>query len=103
MPSHREEILLVQQVITHPAGFNLDVFGDCIAIQGNDQGTFEVTWTPVPDPAIPTTSIRRGTRPVLPYRSFTNSLRAAAFFVWKRHKLEYGVDCEAKACRGAGI
>jgi hypothetical protein len=91
MPTHRDEILLIHQVVTHPAGYNIDLFGDLVEIQGNDQGTYEVAWCPGPNAK------------AHPYRSFKSPLRAAAFFVWKRHKLGFGVDYDEKACKEAGL
>jgi hypothetical protein len=89
MRSYRDEIFLVYTAITHPAGYNIDLFGGLIEIQGNDQGTIEVTWY--------------AGKNKYPFRSFTNPLRAAAFFVWKRHQLKFGVDYDEKACKEAGL
>lgn len=37
MPSYRDEILLIHSVITHPAGFNVDLFGDLVTAREHSE------------------------------------------------------------------
>ena len=80
----REEVLLVHKIITHPAGYDLGLFGGLLSIRSTDQETFEVE-----SEGIKVTWIRN--------RSFKSSLRAAATFVYLRHKWGIGIDHDIKA------
>lgn len=80
--SKQEEIDFVVQVITHPAGFDLDLFG-CFCIRPTDQGVWCVAWV---DPINP---INIGTE-----KCFSTPIEAATFFVNKRYEDRIGIDFE---------
>jgi hypothetical protein len=82
------EVELVMCVISHPAGYDLDLFGGMLLIRSTDQDTVEVEWL------LPANSIRTSSE--TEYESFpSEQLRdAAIFFVKKRHEMKLGIDFE---------
>ena len=82
-----QEIELVYQVITHPAGFILDLFGGMLCIRSYfvEVGTeWEVTWEEILD----------GGKVVDSFRQFLDAKEAATFFVEKRYDMQLGIDME---------
>lgn len=79
----QDEIQLVRLVLTHPAGFNLDLFGGMLNIRTTDQNTIEVEWEEL-----------NGKK----YKSFslTELDQACEYFVEKRYDMELGIDFEAE-------
>lgn len=80
------EVALVEQLITHPAGFGLDYGGGLLVIHLSDEEGFEVEWDAMKD-----------SKPLNGFKGFKaeRSHEAATFFVKKRHELRLGVDFEA--------
>lgn len=72
-----EEIAFVISVITHPAGYDLDLFGD-FCIRPTDQGVWCVDWA---DESF----------------TFDNPRSAAEHFVRLRFSREIGIDFEDAA------
>lgn len=85
------EILFVEKVVTHPAGYDLDLFG-MMNIRPTDQLIWEVSWEEILDQ----------TRCTL-YKTFSSAREAAEFFVLKRKERQLGIDIEAQLCRAAGL
>lgn len=78
-----EEIKFVTSVITHPAGYDLDLFG-MYCVRPTDQGVWCVSW-------------EENGKTV--ERTFNTPEVAAAFFVNMRHEREAGIDIETKLFR----
>jgi hypothetical protein len=72
-----EEAEILRAVITHPAGFCINMFHDVLGIRPHTDG-YEVNWN------INETDTG--------YVDFTNAMDACVFFVNKRIELEIGVD-----------
>ncbi len=93
MPTAAEfqaEVYLVTSVITHAAGYDLDLFGGMLVIRStggpmNDEETFEVEW-----------NMMIGTKSEVGTQSFPRDRpeQAATFFVTKRQELRLGLDYE---------
>lgn len=79
----QEEIDFVVSVLTHPAGYNLGLFGT-LGIRSTDQLTWEVEWEAIDNNH---------------WKSFDNPVDAATFFVKFRHQHEMGLDIEAELFR----
>lgn len=78
-----EEIELIIKVITHPAGFIVDMFGGALSIHGTeDPDCWEVSWEV--DESFCT------------WKSFATAQEAAQFFCEQRRKREIGMDIEAE-------
>lgn len=79
-----EEIVLIYEVITHPAGFIVDLFGGLCTIRSHCDG-YEVAWKEILD----------GMECDF-HRDFTHdeAKEAVVFFVDKRFELECGIDIE---------
>lgn len=90
----RDEILAIYKLLTHPAGFDINLYGDLLTVRSTDQNTYEVEWS---DDALP----EEGMANSFCYRSFKSPLRAAATFVHYRHAWKLGEDYVAEACRAA--
>ena len=82
LDNKEREIQIVLQVINHPAGFDLDLFGHMLNI-GSTNSNWEVTWEELLDDQIVET-----------YKEFFSVEEAARFFVEKRHDLQLGIDFE---------
>ena len=83
-----EEIEFVLKVITHPVGYDLDLFGT-MCVRPTDQGVWCVSWeenTKIVDGKF-TTDERE--------QCFPTPQEAAEFFVRKRIADEIGLDFEA--------
>lgn len=76
----QEEIEFVTQIIIHPAGYDLGLFGG-LYIRSTDQNTWEVTCM---------------AEPYDQYKSFNSAKKAAEYFVETRLKLQLGADFEGK-------
>lgn len=81
------EVAAVEAIITHPAGYDLDLFGGMLVIRStggpmNDEETFEVEW------GLSETNVG--------CKSFPRDAahEAATFFVNKRRALRLGLDFE---------
>ena len=81
-----EEIALIKNIITHPAGFNLGLHM-LLTIRSHSDG-FEVAWGKAAK------CIDEYDKNY--YKDFTDAQEAAEFFVNKRHELELGIDIEYK-------
>ena len=79
----QEEIIFVTKVITHPAGYDLDLFGT-MCVRPTDQLIWEVDWEESID----------GKR-VEKYKEFPTAKEAAEFFVHKRYEIQLGEDVES--------
>ncbi len=79
-----DEIKLVYNVITHPAGFLLDLFGESLYIRSTKH-EFEIGWETVLDGQVCNS-----------HKLFWDALVAATFFVNKRYELKIGIDFEGK-------
>jgi hypothetical protein len=90
----RAEIQAVLTLLKHPAGFDINLYGDLLTVRSTDQGTYEVEWDP---DYIPLGANANS----FGYRSFKCPLRAAATFVYYRHAWKLGEDYVAEACREA--
>lgn len=93
MSKKEKEITLIYQVITHPAGYILDLFGNMLYIRSyfTEFGTeWEVVWEEV---------IEGGTV-VDSFRQFRDAMEAATFFVEKRFSMQLGIDIEASLMKG---
>lgn len=90
MTDRRGEVDLLVDVLSHPAGFDVGIFG-LLAIRTTDQETVEVEWVAV-----------RGRR--AGHRSFPiGKLRAAVqLFVRLRRAHRLGADIERKLYAGSG-
>ena len=90
---NRKEVSLLFAVLTHPAGFSVDLLG-FLGLRSTNQGIFEVDWEDVlrghPAP------IRFAGGRLTRYRTFKSPLRAVATFCWLRQKWQVGVDIEAQ-------
>jgi hypothetical protein len=82
-----EEIALIYQIITHPAGYILDLFGEMLFIRST-MYEFEVGWESREDNLVINT-----------YKLFWDALEAVTFFVEKRHEMQLGVDFETELMR----
>ena len=76
---------LVVAVITHKAGFDLDLFGGMLCARGTEQGVFCVSWN---------TDAASAGGPSDQEEEFKDPVEAATFFVQKRHELKLGMDYE---------
>lgn len=79
-----EEIELIHKVITHPAAFAIDMFGDLLTIRSHCDG-YEVAWKEFLDGM--ECNFHRDFR-------HEESMEAATFFIEKRYQLECGIDIE---------
>jgi hypothetical protein len=87
----RAEVDFVTSVLTHPAGFDLDIFG-LLWVRPTDQATFEVEWEDLVDD-----------KKVTGHESFTDPQLAAQCFVQKRAEYRLGVDYEVEDFAKAGL
>lgn len=92
----REEVQLVYNVLTHPAGFHIGVFG-LLEVRSTDQDVYEVSWDRGMNGHWRT---QNGTHP---WRLYHSALRAAMVYCHLRRALDLGVDCEAAACSLAAV
>jgi hypothetical protein len=93
MTIKEQEIELVYQVITHPAGYILDLFGNMLYIRSYfvETGTeWEVTWE----------DIQEGSVVVDSFKQFLDAREAATFFVEKRYEMQLGIDIESSLMKG---
>ena len=93
MTSKEQEIELVYQVITHPAGYILDLFGNMLYIRSyfTEVGTeYEVVWEEILD----------GGTVVDSFKQFLDAKEAATFFVEKRCDMQLGIDIEHSLMKG---
>ena len=93
MTSKQQEIELVYQVITHPAGYILDLFGNMLYIRSyfTEVGTeYEVVWEEILD----------GGTVVDSFKQFLDAKEAATFFVEKRCDMQLGIDIEHSLMKG---
>jgi hypothetical protein len=81
-----DEIKLIYQVITHPAGFNIDMFGNYLGIRSHCDG-YEVTWQEMMDGMVCEWNKEF---------SHDEAMDAVIFFVEKRYELQCGVDIESE-------
>lgn len=82
-----EEIDFVVKVITHPAGYDLDLFGS-MCVRPTDQGVWCVSWeenVEIEDCKFKVEEIEK---------CFPTAREAAEFFVKKRIQDEIGIDFE---------
>jgi len=85
IPDNKEnEIEIITKIITHPAGFNIGLFGDLLTIRSHCDG-YEVAWIDYAD----------GTE-IKSHKNFSPDCikEAVKFFVEKRHKYQLGIDFE---------
>jgi len=87
----QNEVDLVKAVLSHPAGYELDLLGAILTIRSpggpqNTEESIEVEWNAM-----------IGTKPEVGSEVFDKSdlEGAAMFFVKKRHALRLGIDFEA--------
>ena len=86
-----EEIKMVYQLIGHPAGFILDLFGEMLFIRSTYY-EFEIGWEEVLDGLV-----------LKNYKLFWDLQDAATFFVEKRHEMQLGIDFEAELMREGSL
>ncbi len=86
LDTKEDEIKLIHQIITHRAGFIIDLFGGMITIRSHSDG-FEVAWQTFDDSLVYDW-----------HRDYAHhdSLEAVTFFVEKRHALQCGIDFEGE-------
>jgi hypothetical protein len=77
-----DEIKLLYDVIMHPAGFIIDLFGNMLYIRSTNDD-YEVGWETLEDGQVCDW-----------HKSFQDPLEAVTFFVEKRHERQLGVDFE---------
>lgn len=75
------EISLIVEVITHPSGFGIDLFGNLLYIHRNDNGKYAVGRDPL---------LQNGVWE----EEFNKPEDAAKFFVEKRHEMKIGYEYE---------
>lgn len=75
----QEEIELITKIISHPAGYDVDLFGT-FCVRPTDQGVWEVDW------------VDGNNKPE--YKTFDTAKEAAEYFVRLRIKDEIGIDFE---------
>jgi hypothetical protein len=93
MTEKEQEIELVYQVITHPAGYILDLFGNMLYIRSYFVATgmeYEVVWEEIMD----------GATVVDSFKQFLDAREAATFFVEKRYDMQLGIDIEHSLMKG---
>lgn len=102
----REEAQLVYNVLTHPAGFHLGVFGT-LEVRPTDQGVYEVAWEPHSPESrrvlVETVGDWRMRADSRYWRLYKSPLRAAVVFCHLRRALELGVDHDAIAIQLAAV
>lgn len=76
-----QEIILVHNLLRHPAGFDIDIAG-LLWVRQYEWPQWAVEWTDPSD----TSKVE--------VREFDNVLSAAIFFVDKRYEMELGLDIE---------
>ena len=86
LDKRNEEIKLVHQALTHPAGFILDLFGGMLYVRST-MFEYEVGWEEYNEANDSGKEFQK---------LFVDSLEAATFFVDKRHQNQLGVDFEAE-------
>jgi|ERR1035437_1782718 hypothetical protein len=86
-----EEIKLINQIITHPAGFILDLFGEMLYIRST-MYEFEIGWEELEDNIVMNFT-----------KLFDEALAASTFFVERRHKMQLGIDFESELIREKGV
>lgn len=97
----QEEIDFVLKIITHPAGYDLDLFGS-MCVRPTDQGIWCVSWEqdhPMDDsssdPYFCMIQSRYGDQVIYEIeKSFPTPEKAAEFFVRKRYQKNMGLDFE---------
>lgn len=97
----QEEIDFVLKVITHSAGYDLDLFGS-MCVRPTDQGVWCVNWEqdqPINDSSndlyFCMIQSRYGDRTIYEIeKSFPTAKEAAEFFVRKRYQKKIGLDFE---------
>ena len=83
----RDEVALVLATVTHPAGFDVDLFGGMLCVRPTDQGVFCVSWDLFcVDDGRP--------RKDSGERCFNDPRRAVALFCRLRQREQIGVDFE---------
>jgi hypothetical protein len=83
----QEQIDFVIEVITHPAGYDLDLFGS-LCVRPTDQGVWCVSWKP-------DRPLQHNGRDIYEIeKSFPTAEEAAEFFVRKRYQEKIGLDFE---------
>lgn len=88
-----QEIELVYQVITHPAGYLLDLFGNMLYIRSYFVGTYqeyEISWEEIVD----------GGTVMNSFKQFLDAREASTYFVNKRHEMQLGMDIEHSLAKG---
>ena len=93
MTPKEQEIELVYQVITHPAGYILDLFGNMLYIRSyftEIHTEYEVVWEEILD----------GGTVVDSFKQFLDAREAAIFFVEKRCDMQLGIDIEHSLMKG---
>jgi len=80
-----QEVQLLLPILTHPAGFNIDLFGGLLGVNGTeDPEVWEVSWD-LPRP---------GDRPDKGHRAFKTAQEALRFFCLERRRRELGLEFE---------
>lgn len=87
------EIKLLLEIIKHPAGYDIGLFG-VMSVRSTDQLTWEVEWEEYSS---------SGQSVTTHWLSFDNPEDAVRKFVEMRHERELGLDIEAELCRMAGL
>lgn len=93
MSNKEKEIILIHQVITHPAGYILNLFGNMLNIRSysTEFGTeWEIAWEEVLDGSVIVDS----------FKQFRDAMEAATFFVEKRFSMQLGIDIDASLMEG---
>lgn len=83
-----DEVDFVVQVITHPAGFDLDLFA-MLCCRPTDQGVYCVTYNPTGEYNDPDKW----------EECFEDPVEAARYFVAKRNEMKLGIDYEINMLR----
>jgi len=95
---HRSEIQLVQKIIEYKAAFILTVeggeieVGHYVSAETPQSPGYDFYWIGLDKRLV--TGEYQALDTTLPWRRFKSSLRAAAYFVYLRHKYGRGLDLE---------
>jgi hypothetical protein len=93
MTETEQEIELIYQAITHPAGYLLSLFGNMLYIRSYFVGAtqeYEVVWEKVIEGGVVMDS----------YKQFLDAKEATIFFVEKRQEMQLGIDIESSLMKG---
>lgn len=89
MKTKEEEIEIVYQAITHPAGFDVDIAG-VLLVRQYEHPQWAVEWE----------NYDNSHNREISVKEFDDPKEAARFFVEKRHEMEIGLDFDRKAMEG---